>query len=1203
MNDNKFNVYFNTVGRSYENALTKIFENKGCSVVGFNNSGTKDVMDEFVKLSGSKACLMLHISNDSGVSAAIKLLAESKEMENKSIILMSTFQTWAGKRYGAPILNVKDNFCRRVASQAAGNAYLLENGFYNASRLSRKGCILGIGLIYGDSGFDFETAFTSLWKDCDITTKRAREQAEAEAIEAGEPLPLPGVSTSSLTTTILSDSNGSNRVPMVHIEDLATQLFHLASVFAAAVANSCSENLPGSSCGDVYFAASDVPPPQTAQSGTSSSSSSATAAWTLAGLFHNISEKLNRVVKFTSQSEVMEMYFSSDDQENSLLCSGKFDWLQDISFVSSLAISDGGPSVSFAAAGAAVFAANGLNPPSHPPSRDKTSIPPVPLDEMTPEIPILQYPNGLCASFTKIWNQFLAAHKLVPCVVLVTGPSFVQGKVCVVEEVARHLDLAVLDPVGCVIEVVDNYGSGKNSISGTSTSTSTDSASISGMGEGLRGRIIRHLEAASKAGQEAAAESAKGGKGKGKAADAVAGAGSTEKVEITSITEETVKTLPRGLIHQCVAFKIYSGVKSGTYKGCVLDISWDSSLLIKSTQDLLDIFTCKDLITLPPTPAGRRGAGGDSSGRMGTGRSSTGSQATAAAAIATASKNIMEMQKAMVWPDLVVEIQCDNSVILRKQMLQWGVALDLPINKLSKDQQAAHAALESAIHSYKESLEEIGSPPKELPHFPHVPGGKPTEPIDEHAHTHAHGDGAGLSPRRDKDKEKEAAAALADPNSKVNRPYKTLTHPVILSLEHIAQKLVSTFPGAKHWMPNVFRSNITPIYSANGNNAPISNEEVKPLVFEIIDKFVEMEVHGPVGWYKEPVELIVEEPGGAGEGSAISPVTSTMTACATTPVAAAAATVGGKTSPMTVDTAKKAVGTTKPVPAETTATAKLSTETVSKADGPKSARGRTGSRSRSGSLTDGTKPQTPREHGTLTRSASTAGSKSKGKDAAVNPDAVYEFDLLRIGEGFAEPTDLSGGNKVPSDMLVNMEGLNAAVQAIADPAEKEALVGRAAELQKYLVANVLTHAAECLIIIARTRPEDPIRFFYDFLLERGAQIQSTSEAQAFQNFIDPLSADEVRAFYASRGEEVPEEVLARARRNDEEERVADLALLQQGVNGINISCSGSRSADPVFEHNSSTDIHMDQCHDNDIEGGVSLKTESEAAAATATAAP
>ena len=47
-------------------------------------------------------------------------------------------------------------------------------------------------------------------------------------------------------------------------------------------------------------------------------------------------------------------------------------------------------------------------------------------------------------------------------------------------------------------------------------------------------------------------------------------------------------------------------------------------------------------------------------------------------------------------------IQCDAAAITRKQMLQFGVAPDLPVAKLSKDQQATLNALNETLAGYTE---------------------------------------------------------------------------------------------------------------------------------------------------------------------------------------------------------------------------------------------------------------------------------------------------------------------------------------------------------------------------------------------------------------------------------------------------------------------------------------------------------------------
>lgn len=65
-----------------------------------------------------------------------------------------------------------------------------------------------------------------------------------------------------------------------------------------------------------------------------------------------------------------------------------------------------------------------------------------------------------------------------------------------------------------------------------------------------------------------------------------------------------------------------------------------------------------------------------------------------------------------------------------------------------------------------------------------------------------------------------------------------------------------------------------------------------------------------------------------------------------------------------------------------------------------------------------------------------------------------------------------------------------------------------------MVSNVLTHIAEAMIHIARMKPDDPIAYMHEFLLDRGQKIQADAEASAFRNFIEPLSEEEVQDFLA-----------------------------------------------------------------------------------------
>ena len=475
--------------------------------------------------------------------------------------------------------------------------------------------------------------YSSLWKDCHISEKRIQEKEETDCIAAGLPVPEPRASAT--TTTILSDSQGSNRVPMIHVEDLSEQLLYLAASF-----------INGVEATSYYYAATDVFPQQAQQVNTSTALSSSSSSWTMSGVFHFISEYLQRSVKFTSQSEVLELYYSETNQSlpMPLLLNSKFDWLQDISFVSTF-VNSSSTNVfptAISTVGVKGIAQLALN------SSPKPTVVSIPRPE-------LQYPNGLTTLFTKIWNQFLVSHQLVPCVMIITGASHIQGKSTIANGISKELGLNILDPVTCTQEIVSN----QQLISKTDDPYSTIS-----IGNGLRSRIITAVEAALKSNAESAASAnveTKGGKGKKGATEAIA----PVQGEITSLTKEMVELLPKQLIRQCITYKLYCNIKSGTYKGCILDINWDSSPIIMNKQDIVDIFEGRDLIVVPQ---GRKLGGGAGGGSIGSdsSRATTSRQhgvSTASIAFTAATKCILEVKNTLIWPDLIIEVQVSLNVL------------------------------------------------------------------------------------------------------------------------------------------------------------------------------------------------------------------------------------------------------------------------------------------------------------------------------------------------------------------------------------------------------------------------------------------------------------------------------------------------------------------------------------------------------------
>lgn len=60
------------------------------------------------------------------------------------------------------------------------------------------------------------------------------------------------------------------------------------------------------------------------------------------------------------------------------------------------------------------------------------------------------------------------------------------------------------------------------------------------------------------------------------------------------------------------------------------------------------------------------------------------------------------------------------------------------------------------------------------------------------------------------------------------------------------------------------------------------------------------------------------------------------------------------------------------------------------------------------------------------------------------------------------------------------------------------------------MANVLTHITQVMVDIARSKPEDPIKYMADKLLHQAGSMQEQAEANAFNNFYKILNETESR---------------------------------------------------------------------------------------------
>lgn len=91
---------------------------------------------------------------------SIQILSRPFNYRRPRVILLSSFFTWAGGKHEHKIAGSWNDFKARVPVIGAAEEYLLENGFYDMlTSTGADACIVGLGLVYGGSGFDMEDLF------------------------------------------------------------------------------------------------------------------------------------------------------------------------------------------------------------------------------------------------------------------------------------------------------------------------------------------------------------------------------------------------------------------------------------------------------------------------------------------------------------------------------------------------------------------------------------------------------------------------------------------------------------------------------------------------------------------------------------------------------------------------------------------------------------------------------------------------------------------------------------------------------------------------------------------------------------------------------------------------------------------------------------------------------------------------------------
>ena len=152
-------VLFPLIGKNYEVTLCKILRSAGYRVVEFED---KDCFDDSYDIicasSYGTSTVIVDIENISCVSAIIR--AAQISMRKPKIVLLTSLMTWCGEVLSKVITDANIDFCSRIPLHCARKSYDLENALWNSALDSLLGdgktYFVGIGLLYGGSGWDFQ---------------------------------------------------------------------------------------------------------------------------------------------------------------------------------------------------------------------------------------------------------------------------------------------------------------------------------------------------------------------------------------------------------------------------------------------------------------------------------------------------------------------------------------------------------------------------------------------------------------------------------------------------------------------------------------------------------------------------------------------------------------------------------------------------------------------------------------------------------------------------------------------------------------------------------------------------------------------------------------------------------------------------------------------------------------------------------------
>jgi len=170
-------VLFPLTGKNYEGILIVELKLAGYEVVEVSEDEEFEVLysDLCISTEG-QFNLIIDIEN-----ASVEYILQSEYIDNKpKIIILTTLLTWCGGSSTYVVKNATYDFSTRIPLYSAIKAYNLENRLWNMATAhpisDTNGGIffVGAGLLYGESGYDFEPSLRKYWDENQVQKSSLR---------------------------------------------------------------------------------------------------------------------------------------------------------------------------------------------------------------------------------------------------------------------------------------------------------------------------------------------------------------------------------------------------------------------------------------------------------------------------------------------------------------------------------------------------------------------------------------------------------------------------------------------------------------------------------------------------------------------------------------------------------------------------------------------------------------------------------------------------------------------------------------------------------------------------------------------------------------------------------------------------------------------------------------------------------------------